>query len=103
MHVDDVQDLLESRDKLRVSFHALWEAYKEGLSGKDILHAIFTGQVVERYPDRDRVLISGPAAGSAVPLHVVCDYEHADEIVAVTVYVPSRSAWLADLIRKQSA
>ena len=33
----DTQDLLELRDELRVSRHALREAYKEGLRGKDII------------------------------------------------------------------
>ena len=100
MFITDTQDLLERRSKLRVSMHALREAYKEGLRGKDILYAIFKGQVIERYPNRDRVLIMGPVATSDLPLHVVCDYTDAREIVAVTVYVPSRSKWTADLIRK---
>jgi len=101
MYIYETEDLLERQRKLRVSLHALWEAYKEGFQGKDIVHAIFKGRVIERYPDRDRVLISGPPAGSHLPLHVVCDYTDADEIVAVTVYVPSRSEWKGRLGKKR--
>ena len=102
MYVYDTEDLLERRDVLRVSVHALREAYKEGLRGKDIIYAIFKGRVIERYPERDRVLILGPSAKSGLPLHVVCDYADAREVVAVTVYVPSRSQWAADLFRKRA-
>ncbi|RLC67045.1 MAG: hypothetical protein DRI48_03295 [Chloroflexi bacterium] len=101
MFIYDTQDLLESRQRLRVSVHALREAYKEGLRGRDIVYAIFKGRVIERYPDRDRVLILGPVAKSGLPLHVVCDYTNANEIVAVTVYVPDRSVWASDQVRRQ--
>lgn len=100
MVIYDTQDLLERRRSLRVSLHALREAYKEGLRGKDIVYAMFKGQVIERYPDRDHVLILGPTAKSGLPLHVVCDYADADEIVAVTVYIPNRSKWVANLLRR---
>ena len=101
MYIHDTEDLLDRRRKLRVSFHALREAYKEGLRGKDILHAIFKGEVIERYPERDRVLILGPSAKSNLSLHVVCDYTDAHEIVAVTVYIPDRSTWVGNLIRRR--
>ena len=102
MFIYDTQDLLDRRNELRVSEHALREAYKEGLRGKDIIYAIFKGQVIERYPDRNRVLIQGPVTTSNLPLHVVCDYADTHEIVAVTAYIPSRSQWTANLIRKRS-
>ncbi len=101
--IQDTQDLLELRDELRVSRHALREAYKEGLRGKDIIYAIFEGEVIEHYPRRRRVLIAGPMADTAIPLHVVCDYTDLNEIVAVTVYIPKRSRWLANMVRKRLA
>ena len=100
MFIYDTKDLLERRRKLRVSRHALREVYKEGLRGRDILHAIFKGQVIERYPDRDRVLIQGPAEKSGLPLHIVCDYTDAKVIVAVAAYIPNRSEWAADAVRR---
>jgi hypothetical protein len=103
MFIHDTEDLLERRRKLRVSRHALREVYKEGLRGRDILCAIFKGQVIERYPDRDRVLIQGPAEKSGLPLHVVCDYTDTKEIVAVTAYIPNRSEWAAGAGRRRKS
>jgi len=100
MFIYDIQDLLTYRRDLRVSLHALYEAYKEGLRGRDIVYAIFKGRVIERYPDRRRVLVSGPIPQSGLPLHVVCDYADSNEIVAVTVYIPSRSEWMGSLARR---
>jgi hypothetical protein len=101
MYIHDTEELLERRRTLRVSLHALREAYKEGLRGKDIIRAIFKGQVIERYPKRDRVLILGPVSKPGLPLHVVCDYTDAKEIVAVTVYIPNRSEWAASAVRRR--
>lgn len=103
MFIYDTEDLLERRRKLRVSRHALREVYKEGLRGRDILYAIFKGQVIERYPDRDRVLIQGPIAKSGLPLHVVCDYTDAKAIVAVTAYIPNRSEWAVGAVRRRKS
>ena len=100
MYVYDVDDLLERRQKLRMSFHALWEAYKEGLRGRDILNAIFRGEVIEWYPERDRVLIAGPIRDTDLPVHVVRDYTDKTEIVAVTVYIPNRSTWAGGMVRR---
>ncbi|MEE8389178.1 MAG: hypothetical protein V3S14_00060, partial [Anaerolineae bacterium] len=72
------------------------------LHGKDIIYAIFKGQIIEHYPRRRRVLIAGPITDTTIPLHIVCDYTDVDEIVAVTVYVPNRSHWMANLVRKRS-
>jgi hypothetical protein len=101
MYIYDIHDLLDPRRDLRVSVHAMREAYKEGLRGKDILYAIFKGKIIERYPDRDRVLILGPTAKAGLPLHVVCDYTDVKEIVAVTVYIPNRSDWSAYPVKRQ--
>ena len=101
--IQDTQDLLELWSELRVSKHALREAYKEGLHGKDIVYAIFKGQIIEHYPRRRRILIAGPITETNVPLHIVCDYTDDQEIVAVTVYIPNRSHWMANIVRKRQA
>ncbi len=99
MIIGDVEDLLARRKRLRLSEHALYEAYKEGLRGKDILHAIFNGHIIEHYPERGRVLIAGPVVQYPLPVHVVCDYADAVEIVAVTVYIPNRPRWINEQVR----
>lgn len=99
MDINDTEDLLEQWESLRVSEHALREAHKEGLRIKEVLHAIFNGVIVERYPERKRVLIAGPVPGEPLPVHVVCDYADRDELVAVTVYVPNRPHWINEQLR----
>lgn len=99
MYIVDVEDLLAWRDQLRVSEHALREAHKEGLRGKDIIYAILNGEIVEQYPKRKRVLIAGPITEFDIPIHVICDYTDRNEIVAVTVYIPNRPKWLNEQTR----
>jgi hypothetical protein len=99
--VYSVNDLLKRRRDLRISPHALLKARKSGLQGKDILYAIFNGEIIERYPDRNRVLILGPVKGHDLNLHVVCDYGDGDEVVAVTIYVPYLTRWFGDVTRRR--
>ncbi|MGC9469611.1 MAG: DUF4258 domain-containing protein [Anaerolineae bacterium] len=87
------KEILGGRTALRVSEHALREAHKEGIRGRDIVYAVLTGEVIERYPERRRALISGPYRHANVEVHVVCDYSDIDEIVVVTVYIPTRRRW----------
>ena len=101
MFITDVKDLLAYHRYMRLSEHALREAHKESLRAKDVFYAIFNGQILENDRDRWRVLILGPTARYDVRLHVVCDYNGKDEIVAVTVYVPDRPRWSNDTVRGQ--
>ncbi len=102
MDIFNTEDLLDQRECLRVSEHALREAHKEGLRIKEVLHVIFNGVIVERYPERRRVLIAGPVPGEPLPVHVVCDYADRDELVAVTVYIPNRPHWINEQLRAAS-
>lgn len=95
----EVEDLLAHHETMRLSEHALYEAYKESLRAKDVFHAIFNGDILENYPRRRRVLIVGPSVRFDLRIHVVCDYADRDEIVAVTVYIPDRPRWASDSVR----
>ena len=65
-----------------------------------VIGIILSGEIIEEYPDRQRVLILARLSESNLPVHVVCDHADPDEIVAITVYVPSRDEWIADRTRK---
>jgi hypothetical protein len=95
----EVEDLLADHETMRLTEHALYEAYKESLRAKDIFHAIFNGEILEHYPRRRRVLIVGPSVRFDLQIHVVCDYRDRDEILAVTVYIPDRPRWATDWAR----
>jgi hypothetical protein len=96
-------DLFGGRNEIRVSRHALREAHKEGLRGRDIIYAVLTGTVVERYPKRRRILISSQHNKIDLPIHVVCDYTDLYEVVVVTVYIPNRIRWAHPLRRRNSS
>ena len=96
------EDLFGGRSELRVSQHALREAHKEGLRGRDIIHAVLTGTVVERYPERRIILIAGAHTKSSLPIHVVCDYSDLYVVVVITVYIPNRLHWAHPLRRRLS-
>ena len=67
----EVEDLLADHETMRLTEHALYEAYKESLRAKDIFHAIFNGEILEHYPRRRRVLIVGPSVRFDLQIHVV--------------------------------
>ena len=96
MVVTDVAGLLARHDMMRLTEHALYEAYKESLRARDIFYAIFNGEILEHYPNRQRVLIVGPTANFDLQIHVVCEYTGKEEILAITVYIPDRPRWASD-------
>lgn len=99
-YIHHLEDLFGGRNELRVSQHALREAHKEGLRGKDIVYTVLTGTVVERYPERRRVLIASMHTKSTLPIHIVCDYSDIYVVVVVTVYIPNRMQWAHPLSRR---
>ncbi|MGC9357192.1 MAG: DUF4258 domain-containing protein [Anaerolineae bacterium] len=99
MVITDIEDLIVRRRTMRLSDHALREAHKESLRAKDVLYAFFKGEVIEHYPQRHRVLVAGPLKDFDITLHVVCDYTDVEEIVAITVYIPDRPAWVNESVR----
>ena len=96
-------DIFAGRDALRVSDHALREGHKEGIRGKDIVYIVMTGEILERYPERRRILICGKYRNTNLPIHVVCDYSDLDELVIATVYIPSREDWSSYRRRRRLA
>ena len=77
--------------------HTLQHAVKEGFKFSHILYAVLTGEVIERYPDRDRCLFYVDIAveGMTLPL-LVCEFNpDLDDIVdIVTAYVPTEEEWI---------
>lgn len=80
--------------------HALTEAKKDGVAPEDVVHAILTGEVIEEYPDRQRVLVFAMITNK-VPLHVVCDYSQGNVLLIVTVYIPDDRQWVGSRMRRE--
>lgn len=80
--------------------HAITEAKKDGIEPSDIVFVLLTGQIIERYPERQRVLIYGEMT-NGLPLHVICDYSDKEIIYIITVYIPSREEWSHNFQRRK--
>jgi hypothetical protein len=93
------------RNEFSFTGHAVVEGRKEGVTPHDVRQVLLTGEIIEEYPERRRCLISGHTKEN-IPVHVTCEYrdwledEHED-LVVVTVYVPSKSRWVRDRLRKK--
>lgn len=80
--------------------HALTEAKKDGVTPEDAVHAILTGELIEEYFDRQRVLVFAMLP-QKIPLHVVCDYSQVDVLLIVTVYIPDDRQWVGFRVRRK--
>ncbi|NCO38704.1 MAG: hypothetical protein AUJ96_12465 [Armatimonadetes bacterium CG2_30_66_41] len=79
--------------------HALVEADKDGVHPRDAVGVVFTGTVIEKYPERHRCLIHG-LMSDGLPLHVVCDLAEGGFVWIVTVYIPQDCDWIAGKTRR---
>ncbi|MDP2934096.1 MAG: DUF4258 domain-containing protein [bacterium] len=79
--------------------HALSEAKKDGMTPEDAVHVVLIGEIIEEYPERQRVLVYGMMSVQ-IPLHVVCDYSNDELILIPTIYIPSRRRWVSSQRRK---
>jgi len=102
-------DIAEIRRRVRagaylVKHDAILHAVKEGFHRQDMVDAVLSGQVIESYPDRRRVLICGPTAlatETVIYLHVVCQYSDPVYIEFVTAYVPDETIWERPPLRRR--
>jgi tRNA(Leu) C34 or U34 (ribose-2'-O)-methylase TrmL len=81
--------------------HAITEAKKDGVEPEDIVYVLLTGKIIERYPERKRVLVYGKMM-NGLPLHVVCDYSDSGLIYIPTVYIPSDDEWTGNYQRRKT-
>lgn len=80
--------------------HCLIEAKKDGLGPDDILQCLLSGEIIEEYPGRDRVLVYGKI-DSDIPLHVVVDLSQESLLLIVTCYIPDERQWIHYQKRKR--
>lgn len=93
MTFDEIRDKIKN-NKFLISQHAFIESAKEEIEDEDIRQAILNGAVIETYPEDARgssLLVSGKARNEK-PLHVVLGIA-LEELVIITVYIPSPPKW----------
>ena len=92
------------RNEFSFSSHAIVEGRKEGITPRDVRQVLLTGKIIEEYPERCRCLVLGYKGD--IPIHVTCEYgdwikDNKEDLVVVTVYVPSKVRWIRDRLRKK--
>ncbi|HHY93587.1 MAG TPA: DUF4258 domain-containing protein [Firmicutes bacterium] len=81
-----------------ISRHAERERQNDDLSLAAVEHVLFSGEVIESYPDDPRgpsCLLCGLAPDGR-PVHVVVGFLPTGWIRVITVYVPSPDKWEQD-------
>jgi len=99
MEIEEIRALIQ-RGAFAVTDHALTEGFKDGISVADMVSAVMTGRIIERYPKRQRCLVFGRAA-SGLPIHVVVEFRSEQTVDFVTTYIPKRSQWIKGQVRKR--
>ena len=87
-------------EKYEFYTHAITEAKKDGVEPEDIIYVLLTGKIIERYLERQRVLVYGEMM-NGLPLHVACNYSDPDMIYVVTVYIPSDAEWICNYQKRR--
>jgi hypothetical protein len=76
------------------------EGFKDGSTVADMMRAVMTGRIIERYPKRQRCLMSGRTA-DGLPVHVVVEFPSEQGVDFVTTYIPQRDQWINGQVRKR--
>ena len=99
MKIEKIRSLLK-QGRYYFYKHALTEAKKDGIEPEDIEFAILHGEIIEKYPERNRCLIFCYLY-NRIPIHVICDYSNRTIILIVTVYIPNENKWINFKIRRK--
>lgn len=95
--ITDLQKLCAD-DAIRWTEHVLKRLLQRGISQASVVRAIFTGEIIEQYPDDypypSCLLLGASVSGEA--LHVVCG-RGKDEVWMITAYHPDPAEWESDL------
>lgn len=92
MKIDRIRRLIE-KESYYFYTHCIIKAKKDGVGPEDILYCLLTGKIIEKYPERKRVLIYGIMPND-IPLHVVCDLSQKEILAIVTCYIPDEREWI---------
>ncbi len=92
------------RGEYAVSDHAIVEGRKDGIDPKTIEkleQVAVNGKIIEKYSERERILIYSEIEEDGIPVHIVVDYSELEEPVIITSYVPDSKYWIKYQIRKK--
>lgn len=97
LNIDELQKIC-TPDNIVITIHAAKRLEQRGIRLKEILDCIFTGEIIEQYPDDypyPSCLIFGNQ-NAEKPLHTVVA-TNGERLWIVTAYYPSHDKWMDDL------
>lgn len=101
MNISEIREKVE-RGEYEISYHAEKERYAEDILIADMESAVFSGEILESYPDDPRgksYLILGYSRNR--PIHIVCGYTPLKWVRIITVYIPKKPKWIDERTRRQ--
>lgn len=106
MNKKDLKEIRQrfSSGEYAVSDHAIVEARKDGIEPHTITKLEWVaihGQIIEEYPERERILVYAELPQDRLPVHIVIEYSFWEEPVIVTSYVPDSRHWIKYQIRRE--
>ena len=81
-----------------VTDHAIQESFSDNIDFQEVLNVIQTGECIETYSDRQRLLMAGKTKLGKM-LHIVIDYSVFNPEI-ITVYKPDLREWKRGKVRK---
>jgi len=103
LDIETIRRLVESK-RYQIKLHAVQHALKEGFGEQEMVAAILSGRVIEKYPERQRVLICGQIileVDISIYLHIVCEQNYSDQVEFVTAYIPDERDWEKPPLRRK--
>jgi hypothetical protein len=95
LDLETIHRLVKAK-RYQVKLHAVQHGLKEGFGEKQMIEAILSGQIIEQYPERQRILICGQTMlelKTQIYLHIVCEQNYPDQIELITAYIPDELEW----------
>jgi len=102
--IKTIRQLIQLK-RYQVKLHAVQRALQEGFGEKEMIAAVLAGEIIETYPERNRVLICGKVmfnVGLEMYLHVVCEQNYSDQVEFVTCYIPSTREWSTPPMKRKN-
>jgi len=89
-----VRRLIEDETiRVKIPKHAQIESVKDGID-QYLLYVLMTGEIIEDYPERRRVLLLAFAAEEKIPVHIILEYFEGDDFATiVSAYIPDDQHW----------
>ena len=98
MTIKIMQDLCSDKNNIVMTYHVSERIRKRGITSKDIINAIMSGEIIEDYPDDypyPSALVFGYSIDERI-IHVVAGVGNG-MLWIITSYFPNEEKWESDL------